>query len=565
MGPLYVGTKPMHPGHIHSSVIQRSARQSALGRLAYQACTSFEDDFRKADYSQFSEHHRGHVILLPEDAPPEFAEMENFLMATAFRETRIDAQEGRAVDFSIPRAVPEALLLPVAAFTMAPFVRLGMAAWIDVECPPASDGELNPHCHVYLSQRVLEEDGFGKKQRDWNRFFRRDKGRYFRALVAGRLTLACAFLGIGAHVDPRRNDETGAGDTEERLPPVLWRILSEGGRVEPIEMLNQRRRSKARAAMQGITPVHVSDGRVSIRSAVSLPGNRVRAVAAIKTVVDTAPATSLAVENLSAENHSHLTPVRLNGTGVVFDGDAFHMAAEGRTQDAALIVSLARALGWPALVVEGDARLADMVIVAGAPEGLTAVNRAASPTAIALISKVQFGMFDEQVSRHDPRRVIAAAVREFVPPSSQAVSPPPDDLEGLDLLPDTSSWEVQRDQVAQAHGAQPTVSWMLSRGPHDERPRQIGSPGSATPRRSGGKGPSRPSPYVRASPPQNSALCPSDLGIGPSEVRPLARSWGPQGDVRGVSEVKEPPDNPKSELDSHLECGWRKGWGRPGI
>jgi len=338
---------------------------------------------------------------------------------------------------------------------MAPFVRLGMAAWIDIECPPASDGELNPHCHVYLSQRVLEADGFGKKQRDWNRLFRRGKARYFRALIAGRITLACALLGIGAHVDPRRNDETGAGDTEERLSPVLWRILSEGGRVEPIEMLNQRRRSKARAAMQLITPVHVPDGRVSIRSAVSLPGNRVRAVAAMKTVVDTAPVPSLAVENFSTENHSHLTPVRLNGTGVVFDGDAFHMAADGRTQDAALIVSLARALGWPALVVEGDARLADMVIVAGAPEGLTAVNRAASPSAIALISKVQFGMIHEQISRHDPQGVIAAALREFVPPTpSQTVSPPADDLEGLDLVPDASSWQVQQDPVAQAHGAE---------------------------------------------------------------------------------------------------------------
>ena len=167
-GRLYVGIQPMHPAHIYASVIQRSARRSALGRLAYQACTSFENDFRKADYSQFSEHHRGHVILLPEGAPPEFAEMESFLMATAFRETRIDAQEGRAVDFSVPRAVPEALLLPVAAFTMTPFVELVMAAWIDVEYPPASDGELDPHCHVYLSQRVLgvSTAKFGSMQSD---------------------------------------------------------------------------------------------------------------------------------------------------------------------------------------------------------------------------------------------------------------------------------------------------------------------------------------------------------------------------------------------------------------
>lgn len=125
-------------------------------------------------------------------------------------------------------------------------------------------------------------------------------------------------------------------------------------------------------------------------------------------------------------------------------------------------------------------------------------------------------MFHEQTSRHDPRGVVAAALREFVPPTpSQVVSPPADDLEGVDLLPDASSSQVQRDQVAQAHGAQlardyferqrqkldeledflnkriteisvrnlphkrhlgPTTSWMLSRGPRDERPRKIASP-----------------------------------------------------------------------------------------
>ena len=98
MVPYTFGTKPMPHCHIHTEVIQRSQGQSALARLAYQACTSFEDDFRKADYSQFSEHHRGYVILLPEGAPPEFADMVSFLMATAFRETRIDARKaGRSI------------------------------------------------------------------------------------------------------------------------------------------------------------------------------------------------------------------------------------------------------------------------------------------------------------------------------------------------------------------------------------------------------------------------------------------------------------------------------------
>ena len=54
--------------------------------------------------------------------------------------------------------------------------------------------------------------------------------------------------------------------------------------------------------------------------------------------------------------------------------------------DAALIVTLARSLDWPALVVDGDAQLADLIIVAGASDGLTAVNRRASHAALGGVS-----------------------------------------------------------------------------------------------------------------------------------------------------------------------------------
>jgi hypothetical protein len=88
----------MSLAHIHNKVIQRSKGHSALERLAYQSCDFFDDGFRKADYSQFAEAHRGDVILLPEGAPSRFAEMEHFLIAIIGRESRADGQEGRAID-----------------------------------------------------------------------------------------------------------------------------------------------------------------------------------------------------------------------------------------------------------------------------------------------------------------------------------------------------------------------------------------------------------------------------------------------------------------------------------
>lgn len=114
--------------------------------------------------------------MLPLGSSAEFADECNFVCAVGFREVRADAQAGRTIDFALPRKIPNELLLPLAAFTMAPFVTEGMATRIDVECPPASDDDRNPHGHTYLSQRYLEAEGFGKKAREWDALFRREGG-----------------------------------------------------------------------------------------------------------------------------------------------------------------------------------------------------------------------------------------------------------------------------------------------------------------------------------------------------------------------------------------------------
>ena len=130
--------------HINSEVIQRTvAGGSALQRLAYQTCTYYNNGKSHADYSRFAGDHRGGLVCRPMGADPEFADECNFVMAVAFRETRVNAQEGRAVDFALPRELPEELLLPVASFVMAAFVRQGMAVRIDIECPQASDNGRN--------------------------------------------------------------------------------------------------------------------------------------------------------------------------------------------------------------------------------------------------------------------------------------------------------------------------------------------------------------------------------------------------------------------------------------
>src|SRR3954470_21991136 len=156
------------PPHIQLGVVQQTDGNSAPARLAYQMCTAFNDGHRREDFTPFKDQHLGGLVLLPEGAPAEFADECTFVTTIAFREKRKDAQAGRTLDFSLPRGVPKELLIPMAAFVVAPFVERGMAIRLDVECPAASDGGTNPHAHGFLSQRSLEDHGFGNKYRPWN-------------------------------------------------------------------------------------------------------------------------------------------------------------------------------------------------------------------------------------------------------------------------------------------------------------------------------------------------------------------------------------------------------------
>lgn len=402
---------------IHFSVVQPSKGYSAVRRFAYQTCSTATDRFGRIDYRRYASYRVGGGVLLPTGAPAEFAEWENFYGIAAFRETRRDGQEGRILDFALPRAVPRKLLLPLAAFALLPFVEGGMAVRLDVECVPASDGEENPHAHSWLAQRVLEQDGFGLKQRSWNALFRRNGGRYVRALVAARLTLGCAILGVEAHVDPRRNEVRGGGIPEARLPRRAFCMHNDGRHVEAVEQLKAsrplRRKAQRRAAVPEAATMTVTN------AAVSRVGNE-DAAKLRKRYADAAEELGHELE-IVLDASSGLPAVSLRGTSVVFDGRAFAIAATGNSEDAAIVARLVRRLDWPALVVEGDGRLADLMAIAAADEGVFMVNRAPSLGARDIIARAFLGELKSAIARHDPLGVAAEFLADF---AAKAACPP---------------------------------------------------------------------------------------------------------------------------------------------
>ncbi len=392
---------------IHFGIVQSSRKYTAIARLAYQTCSSACDQFGRVDYQRYACFRVGGGVLLPTDAPASFAEWENFYPMAAFRETRRNAQHGRILDFALPRAVPREQLVPLAAFALLPFVQLGMAVRLDVECVPASDGEPNPHAHAWLAQRVLEQDGFGLKERSWNTLFRRDGGKYVRALVAARLTLGCAILGVEAYVDPRSNHMKGAGTPEQRLSPVSIKIHNDGGYAPEFEQLKESRRLKRAHAAPKTSP-EPEDPTMTVTNAALYRIIDEEAAEFRKEFMDAAEKAGYALEsNLDAV--TGLPTLSLIGTSVTFDGRAVRIAPTATSEDAVLVAHLVRQLEWPALVVEGGARLADAMVIAAADEGVFMINRAPSAAARDIISRAFFGELKAAIARHDPLGVAVLA------------------------------------------------------------------------------------------------------------------------------------------------------------
>ncbi len=393
---------------IHTEPLKRSKRCTAAARLAYQSCSVATDCFRHVDYRRYAPYHVGGCVLLPVGAPAEFAHWEHFRTAAVSTETRKDAQEGRILDFALPRGVPRGLLLPLAAFALVPFLKFGMAVRLDVECVDASDGRPNQHAHSWISQRVMEQHGFGPKERiEWVPLFLRDSSRHVRALVSARLTLGCAILGIDAYVDPRRNEAKGGGSPEGRRPRWMFCARNEGRKIDEIEQLMKSRELKRKDKVPK-QPPGPKEGSVIVTNAATYYLGDKRASELRMRFADLA---QKAGYELRAQSGS--PAVALSGASVAFDGRKFRIAATGGSQDAEIVARFVRELDWPGLVVKGGARLADLIAIAGAAEGVFMINRAPSAGARDLISRASYGELKAAIARHDPLGVAAKFLETF--------------------------------------------------------------------------------------------------------------------------------------------------------
>ena len=222
--------------HLHVKVIGRASGSSAVASAAYRAASRLRDD--RLDRPHDFTAKRGVVhsgVLLPENAPGAWSDREQLWNAVEAVEARRDAQLAREVEFAIPREMSEAEGIALARdFVQSEFVDQGMIADLNVHWDRGADGLPKPHAHVMLTMRSVDEDGFGKKVRDWNSTGMVERWRERWATLANeRLTE----LDIDARIDHRSLEDQGiALEPQSQIGAPAQRIAGEGSPADRAEL-----------------------------------------------------------------------------------------------------------------------------------------------------------------------------------------------------------------------------------------------------------------------------------------------------------------------------------------
>ena len=145
--------------HFEIKITQRSKGQSAVAGAAYQSGERLfsEYDQKHKDYSRkdgvaYAE------IMLPSNAPPEYADRETLWNAVEAVEKQWNSQLARRFVLALPREVPEEMYPEmVREYCKQFFVSKGMIADFAIH-DPRPPGH-NPHCHVMLTLRAMDEKG----------------------------------------------------------------------------------------------------------------------------------------------------------------------------------------------------------------------------------------------------------------------------------------------------------------------------------------------------------------------------------------------------------------------
>ena len=192
-------------------VIGRSAGRSATAAAAYRSGEEIKDERtgQSHDYTGKSDIY-DNEILKPANAPERYADRQTLWNEVEQREKRKDSQLCNEVMVALPAELTHEQKQQLTRdFVRGEFTEQGMIADIGYH----DFDSHNPHAHIMLTMRSVDEDGFGKKKREWNR---RDAVKDYREHWAEYANRALERAGHDERIDHRSLKEQGV----EREPQI---------------------------------------------------------------------------------------------------------------------------------------------------------------------------------------------------------------------------------------------------------------------------------------------------------------------------------------------------------
>jgi hypothetical protein len=404
---------------VQLGVVSRSEGHCSAKRSAYQACgIVIAHDGERFDFTRKASEHVRTIMLMPQGAPDWTRDPESLWQRAAAAEKRLDAQEARIIDFSMPRAVPAGLWDACVRHVYQPCIDMGMVMQVDIHDTPASDGGRNVNVHGLATLRLLDGDGFAaRKNRTWNDAFRERSGRVIREQFAERLTSFCLARGIDYRGDARPNAERDLPDPEPNLP--RWNFEAHARTGEMPEALaalqghRKQRREWEAAQAEAVEAAldlkrledHIHERRRRRIVLATATGDRAsradRRAAVLRTWhggqwIDADTVSAIASTRYDTTRSCLWIDLK-DGATLVDSGDSIALRGRLTWQAALETAAAAERHGWSEVQVHGDQQYKDTVAVACMLRGIGVLNHILSPQAQAVFDRLHA----EQVNRSE--------------------------------------------------------------------------------------------------------------------------------------------------------------------
>lgn len=194
--------------HFSGSVVGRKSTPGAscCAGSAYRSAEKIgEHDYTKKSGVVWSD------VLYCERCPEELRTRSALWSAMDDKEKRSDAQLYRSFDFAFPNEFTYQDCVDVVTdFAQREWVDRGMCADLCVH-DKTYNGQRNLHGHAMLTMRDIDENGIGKKNREWNEHALMEEWRSaWSDVVNARLEL----LNVSERVDHRSYERQGETDLQ---------------------------------------------------------------------------------------------------------------------------------------------------------------------------------------------------------------------------------------------------------------------------------------------------------------------------------------------------------------